>query len=91
MSNYELIEHNILDVDCIINLCGILYENKHGDFLRVHSDLPALLGKLSINNKINKLIHVSALGVSEFSNSVYSRSKAIGERKLIEKFTFPVF
>ena len=86
MNNYELIEQNILDVDCIINLCGILYENKHRDFFRVHSDLPALLGKLSINNKINKLIHVSALGVSELSDSIYSRSKAIGERKLLESF-----
>ena len=85
-TNYQLIEENILDSDCIINLCGILYENKQGDFFRVHSDFPALLGELSTKNKINKLIHVSALGASEFSNSVYSRSKAIGERKLIEKF-----
>ena len=68
------------------SLMGILYENKQGDFFRVHSDFPALLGELSTKNKINKLIHVSALGVSDFSNSVYSRSKAIGERKLIEKF-----
>ncbi|MFL2829890.1 MAG: NAD-dependent epimerase/dehydratase family protein, partial [Candidatus Puniceispirillales bacterium] len=78
VNDYGLIEKNILNTDCIINLCGILYENKHGDFLRVHSDLPALLGKLSIKNKINKLIHVSALGVSELSDSIYSRSKAIG-------------
>ena len=85
-TNYQLIEENILNSDCIINLCGILYENKQGDFFRVHSDFPALLGELSTKNKINKLIHVSALGVSELSDSAYSRSKAIGERKLIEKF-----
>ena len=52
VNDYELVEQNILNTDCIINLCGILYENKHGDFFRVHSDLPALLGKLSIKNKI---------------------------------------
>ncbi len=86
MNDTELIEQNILNVDCIINLCGILYENKHGDFFRVHSDFPAFLGKLSIKNKINNLIHVSALGVSELSDSIYSRSKAIGERKLLENF-----
>jgi NADH dehydrogenase len=85
-TNYKLIEENILNSDCVINLSGILYENKQGDFFRVHSDFPALLGELSTKNKINKLIHVSALGVSELSDSVYSRSKAIGERKLIEKF-----
>ena len=86
VNDYELVEQNILNADCIINLCGILYENKHGDFFRVHSDLPALLGKLSIKNKINKLIHVSALGVSELSDSIYSRSKASGEGKLLENF-----
>ena len=85
-TDYQLIEENILNSDCIINLSGILYENKQGDFCRVHSDFPALLGELSAKNKINKLIHVSALGVSELSDSVYSRSKATGERKLMEKF-----
>ncbi len=85
-TDYELMERNILNADCIINLCGILYENKKGDFFRVHSDFPALLGELSTKIKINKLIHISALGVSEFSDSVYSRSKAIGERKLLENF-----
>ncbi len=84
--DYKLIEDKMLDSDCIINLCGILYENKRGDFFRVHSNFPALLGELSTKIKIKKLIHVSALGVSEFSDSVYSRSKAFGERKLIEKF-----
>jgi len=84
--DYKLIKENILNSNYIINLCGILYENKQGDFFKVHSDFPALLGELSTKFNINKLIHVSALGVSEFSDSVYSRSKAIGERKLIEKF-----
>ena len=85
-TDYELIEKNILNSDCIINLCGILYENRNKDFFRVHSDFPALLGKLSSKNNINSLIHVSALGASEFSDSKYSRSKAIGETKLLENF-----
>ncbi len=85
-ADYKLIEDNILNTDYLINLCGILYENKRGDFFKVHSNFPALLGELSTKVKIDKLIHVSALGVSEFSDSVYSRSKAIGERKLTEKF-----
>ena len=46
VNDYELVEQNILNTDCIINLCGILYENKHGDFFRVNCDHPALLGKL---------------------------------------------
>ena len=86
VTDQDLIEENILNSDCIINLCGILYENKNDDFFRIHSDFPSLLGKLSSKYNIDSLIHVSALGVTEFSDSKYSRSKAIGERKLIENF-----
>ena len=84
--DYKLIEENILNSDCIINLCGILYENRKEDFFRIHSDFPAILGKISAKNNIDSLMHVSALGVSEYSDSKYSRSKAIGERKLLENF-----
>jgi NADH dehydrogenase len=74
------------EVNCVINLCGILYENRAGDFDRVHSELPSLLGELCLKNNIETFVHVSALGVSEFSDSKYSRSKAIGDKRLLENF-----
>jgi len=86
LKNLKIIEENTKNVNCIINLCGILFENKNGDFFRVHTDVPAFLGRISIKNKINTLIHVSALGVSATSESKYSRSKAEGENKLLEHF-----
>lgn len=86
INNLNIIEENIKNVDCIINLCGILFENKSGDFFRVHTDVPAFLGKISLKHKINTLIHVSALGVSTNSESKYSRSKAEGENQLLEHF-----
>ena len=86
INNLNIIEENIKNVDSIINLCGILFENKCGDFFRVHKDIPAFLGKISSKNKIKTLIHVSALGVSTNSESKYSRSKAEGENQLLEHF-----
>ena len=86
INNLNIIEENIKNVDSIINLCGILFENKSGDFFRVHTDIPAFLGKISSKNKIKTLIHVSALGVSTNSESKYSRSKAEGENQLLEHF-----
>ena len=82
----KIIEKILKEVNCVINLCGILYENRTGDFDRVHSDLPSLLGKLCSKNNIETFVHVSALGVSEFSDSKYSRSKAIGDKRLLENF-----
>ncbi len=86
LNNLKLIEENTKNVSCIINLCGILFENKNGDFIRVHKDFPAFLGRISQKNQIETLIHVSALGVSTNSESKYSRSKAEGENKLLENF-----
>ena len=82
----KIIEKILKEVNSVINLCGILYENRNGDFDRVHSDLPSLLGDLCSKNNIETLVHVSALGVSEFSDSKYSRSKAIGDKRLLENF-----
>jgi NADH dehydrogenase len=86
IDNLKIIEDNTKNVNCLINLCGILFENKNGDFFRVHSKVPEFLGKISSKNKIKTLIHVSALGVSTNSESKYSRSKAEGENKLLEQF-----
>ena len=86
LNNLKIIEENTKNVDCIINLCGILFENKIGDFFKVHRDIPEFLGRISSINKIKTLIHVSALGVSKTSKSKYSRSKAEGENKLLEHF-----
>ena len=86
INNLNIIEENIKNVDSIINLCGILFENKSGDFFKVHTDIPAFLGKISSKNKNKTLIHVSALGVSTNSESKYSRSKAEGENQLLEHF-----
>ena len=87
LNNLNTIEENTKNVNCIINLCGILFESKNRDFFRVHSDLPAFLGKISQKNKIKTLIHISALSVSTTSDSKYSRSKAEGENRLLEHFS----
>ena len=86
IDNLKTVEENTKNVNCIINLCGILFENKNGDFFKVHSDIPASLGTICKKNKIKTLIHVSALGVSITSDSKYSRSKAEGENKLLKNF-----
>ena len=86
IDNLKTVEENTKNVNCIINLCGILFESKNGDFFKVHSDIPASLGRICLKNKIKTLIHVSALGVSVTSDSKYSRSKAEGENKLLENF-----
>ena len=93
----ELFETNIFDLDSIkevlnncnfvINLVGILYETRKQKFDAVHSYFPDLLSKACSELGIEKLIHVSALGIKEKHPSKYIQSKLKGENKIRENFS----
>jgi len=63
----------------LVNLIGILSERGPGDFVRLHEELPARLGRLG---RSLRLVHVSAAGAYPDSPSAYLRSKARGELSL---------
>ena len=65
--------------DIVINLIGILAEQRGSSFQYVHEVLPNLLSKISKDVKIKKFIHLSALGVNKINNSKYAKSKLNGE------------
>ena len=69
-----------------INLVGILYEKKKDEFKMIHSDLPALLSKKSSEFKLDKFIHISALGIEKATDSKYAMSKLDGEKRIKENF-----
>ena len=93
----ELFETNIFNLDSIkevlnncnfvINLVGILYETRKQKFDAVHSYFPDLLSKACSELGIEKLIHVSALGIKEKHPSKYMQSKLEGENKIRENFS----
>ena len=67
----------------VINLVGLLH-SKPGrpwgpDFDEAHVKLPSRLARCMLRQGVNRLIHVSALGVSDQAPSMYLRSKAAGE------------
>ncbi len=72
--------------DYVINLIGILSEDRKGAFDRVHADLPGRIAAASSAAGVKRLVQVSALGVSADSASTYARSKAAGEAKVRAAF-----
>ena len=66
-----------------INLVGILYERRRGDFYRVHHQLTKTFVELCKEYKVEKILHMSALGTQEGAPSNYHRSKLLGEREVI--------
>ena len=63
----------------VINLVGIL----HGDFDRVHAELPGLVAAACRAQGASRLVHMSALGASPSAPSEYLRSKARGEQAVL--------
>ena len=73
--------------DICINLIGILFEKgKKNSFTNIHTNFPTMLAKLAHQNKIQQLIHVSALGIEKALDSEYAISKLNGEKNVLKSF-----
>jgi uncharacterized protein YbjT (DUF2867 family) len=79
--------------DAAVNLVGVLQGRAGGkgdpwgpDFGRAHVDLPAALVEACRARKVRRIVHVSALGVTDGGKNTlpsrYLRSKAAGEEKI---------
>lgn len=83
-----LIQH-FRGMDAVINLVGILHEEKvgrsdrpsarRGDFQNVHVELPRKVIHACGEAGVRRLLHMSALGADPNARSAYQRSKGIGE------------
>ncbi len=67
--------------DAVVNLVAILHGSP-ATFRRVHVELPAKLARVCVAGNVKRLVHVSALGVSDRAPSHYLRSKTEGEQML---------
>jgi len=84
--DFSKIEKAIKNSDIVINLIGILFENRKQKFFNMHSDLPGLIAKYCSESEVKKFIHVSAIGANTESNSLYQQSKFRGEQKALANF-----
>ena len=71
--DFSNIQKAIENSDIVINLIGILFENKKQKFLNIHSDFPEFIAKLCAKSDVKKFIHVSAIGSNENSKSLYQQ------------------
>jgi len=83
---FSKIKEAIKNSDIVINLIGILFENRKQKFSNMHSDLPELIAKYCSESEVKKFIHVSAIGANTNSKSLYQQSKFNGEQKALNNF-----
>ena len=85
-NNFSELKEAIKNSDIVINLIGILYETRKQKFYNIHSSIPEAVAKICNESDVKKFIHVSAIGASENSKSLYQKSKYQGEAKALENF-----
>jgi NADH dehydrogenase len=72
--------------EVVVNLTGILAEARKGDFERVHAEGAGRIARLAASSVARHVVHVSAIGANEASESEYARSKARGEAAVLGIF-----
>ena len=72
--------------DWVVNLVGILAEDRSGDFARVHTEGAQRVARLAAAAGVSRLVHLSALGADPNSASRYGASKGEGERAVLAAF-----
>ena len=86
LDNLSKIKEAVNNSDIVINLIGILYENRKQKFSKIHVDIPDIISKLCAESDVQKFLHISAIGASPDSKSLYQRSKFEGEVKALNNF-----
>ncbi|MEO3473154.1 complex I NDUFA9 subunit family protein [Roseomonas sp. CAU 1739] len=70
----------------VVNLVGILFERRPGDFQRIQAEGAGRVARLAAAAGVARLVHVSAIGADSGSQSLYARSKAEGEQAVFAAF-----
>ena len=80
--NNDALKNALTGCDAVINLIGILHENRQNTFEANHHQLPRRIVQLCENLDIHRFIHMSALQASIHAPSQYLISKAKGEEAI---------
>jgi NADH dehydrogenase len=72
--------------EIVVNLVGILAERKAGDFSQLQAEGAGRIARLSHAWGVKHLVHMSAIGADAGSPAQYARSKAEGEKLVMEHF-----
>ncbi len=77
----------IAPADMVVNLVGILAPSGRQTFAGLQAELPGRIGQMASQYGVESIVHLSAIGASLKSPSLYARTKAEGERALLRQFS----
>lgn len=76
----------VAGADVVINTVGVLANSGSQTFNALHIEGARAVAKAAREAGVKRLIHISAIGADLKSNASYARTKADGERAVLEEF-----
>ena len=76
----------VAGADIVINLVGILFESRAGDFQRIQAEGAGRVARLAAAAGAKQFLHLSAIGADATSPSLYAQTKAAGEAAVLAAF-----
>ncbi len=77
----------LMGADAAVNCVGVLVREGRNTAAAVHAEGAARVARISKDLGLKRLVQISALGANAASDSVYSRTKAEGERDVMRAFS----
>ncbi|MEM6603613.1 MAG: complex I NDUFA9 subunit family protein [Pseudomonadota bacterium] len=84
--NYKSVEDALQGADMAVNCVGILFEKGQQTFPVIQAQGAEHVAHAAMRLELKKLVHLSAIGAAENSESDYARSKGQGEKNVLRYF-----
>lgn len=84
--NKPSIEAAINGADHVVNLVGVLFESGKQSFGKIHDEGAGLVAEVAAAANVKSLVHMSAIGADDESDSKYAKSKAAGEKEVLKNY-----
>lgn len=81
----EEIDRLVQGSDMVVTCLGILSEKGQQTFVRVHQEIPTWIASACARRGVQRLIHISALGI-ETNAARYALTKLAGEKSVLSAF-----
>jgi len=85
-NNLQEIDNAVAKANYVINLVGIMFEDKKNKFMSIHATLAHNIAKSSSKHRVKSLVHMSALGTDRAKTSRYAASKSQGEKLVLQAY-----
>lgn len=82
----ESVRATIRGSDAVVNCVGVLSEGGKQTFKALQQDGAARIARMAKEAGVERFVQVSAIGADEHAASEYARTKALGERAVLDAF-----